>query len=146
MILIAIKDNNIDTRIMDEPDNYIDGEEELPEEEEIDVDAEPLIDDEFIIEDDTEIAVPVNALRIPDTERLSYNKLTKYERTALIGARAQQIALGSVPRVEVPKGMTNPIDIANKELEEAAIPLLIRRIVNENIKKYEVWAIKDLVI
>lgn len=117
--------------------------EEIPEDEDLDLNVEPL-DDEYIIEDD-EIAVPKDALRIPDNERTAYNKLTKYERTALIGARAQQIALGSIPKVEVPKGMVDPIEIANKELEERKIPLTIRRIVNENEKKYEVWKIKNLI-
>jgi DNA-directed RNA polymerase subunit K/omega len=133
-----------------EDEDYADNidEEKINEEDEINPDADPLDDeDEFILDDDdVEISIPENALRIADIDRMSYNKLTKYERTALIGARAQQIALGSRPRVTVPKGMSDPIEIAKKELDEVKIPLKIRRIVNENEKKYEVWDIKDLIV
>ncbi len=53
--------------------------------------------------------------------------LTKYERARIIGARAMQIALGAPPLIDVPKGLTDPIKIAELELEAGVLPMKIRR-------------------
>lgn len=52
--------------------------------------------------------------------------LTRYERARIIGGRALQLALGAFPLVEVKPGDT-PIDIAERELEAGALPIIIRR-------------------
>lgn len=112
---------------------------------EIDLDEEP-IDDEFALEigEDIPAVVEEKTDRIPDPERITYNKLTKYEETALLGARAEQIARGAKILVDIPVGVSDPIEIAKIELKERQIPLKIRRIINEKDKKFEEWNIKDL--
>ena len=55
-------------------------------------------------------------------------KLTRFERARLIGARALQLSLGAPLLVEVPNTMSDPIDIALKELREHALPMTLRRI------------------
>jgi len=55
-----------------------------------------------------------------------YPKLTKYEKTRVISIRAQQIAEGALPLVNV-ENLRDPIEIALKELAERRIPLLIER-------------------
>jgi len=54
-------------------------------------------------------------------------KLTKYELARVIGARALQIAFGAPVLIEVPPGVTDPIDIAMLELKKRALPIIIRR-------------------
>ena len=54
------------------------------------------------------------------------NRLTKYELAALIGFRAQQIAEGAPPFVDV-GGLTDPSAIAVKELDEGVLPFTIER-------------------
>ena len=71
------------------------------------------------------------------------NYLTKYEKTKIIGLRAQQIATGSPVFTKVPDGMSSPIDIATKELNERKIPFILKRNVGNN--KYEYWKLEDLI-
>ncbi len=53
--------------------------------------------------------------------------LTRFEKTRIVGARALQISMGAPLLTEVPEGMTNPIEIALKELTEKALPITVRR-------------------
>jgi len=69
--------------------------------------------------------------------------LSKFERTKLIGIRAQMISEGSTPLVHVPKHITHSIDIAELEFKEKKIPLFIKRNIN-NID-YEYWRPEDMV-
>lgn len=74
--------------------------------------------------------------------RVTVPYLTKYERTRLIGARAEQLNRGSLPTVKV-GNLKNTIDIAKKELEERKIPFIVRRKLPNN--KYEDWKIEELI-
>jgi len=53
-------------------------------------------------------------------------RLTKYERARIIGTRALQLSNGAIPMVKV-DGLTDVLDIAEKELREYKIPIIIRR-------------------
>jgi len=60
-------------------------------------------------------------------------KLTKYEITRLISARAQQISCGAPPLVKVDKNST-AYTIAKDEYENKTMPLaVIRNINNEKV-------------
>lgn len=54
-------------------------------------------------------------------------KLTRFERARIAGARALQISMGAPILVELSENMSNPIDIALKELETGVLPIMIRR-------------------
>ncbi len=54
-------------------------------------------------------------------------KYTRYEKTRIIAARALQIAQGSPILVKVPKGITDPIEIAKLEWEAEVIPIDIKK-------------------
>tara|TARA_Y100000310_G_C20218354_1_gene594601 strand:- start:116 stop:406 length:291 start_codon:yes stop_codon:yes gene_type:complete len=71
------------------------------------------------------------------------NHLTKYEKTKIIGVRAQQIATGSPVFTDVPKGMISVIDIAKKELKERKIPFIIRRKTSPD--NYEYWKLDEMI-
>ena len=59
--------------------------------------------------------------------RIGPPKLTRFERARIVGARALQISLGAPILVELPASVSDPIDIALKELEEDALPITLRR-------------------
>jgi len=69
-----------------------------------------------------------------ETKRISYKqlipigppRLTVFERARIIGVRAIQIQYGS-PLFIDPKGETDPVKIAEMELESMALPLSIKR-------------------
>ena len=55
------------------------------------------------------------------------NKLTRFERARIIGARALQISMGAPVLVELPASISDSIDISLKELEENTLPMTLRR-------------------
>lgn len=69
--------------------------------------------------------------------------LTKFEKTKLIGIRAQMISKGSEPLVNVPSYMTNSINIAELEYEKKCIPLFIKRYITDT--EYEIWRPEDMI-
>ncbi len=56
------------------------------------------------------------------TERIS-----KYESIRIIAARALQISQGAPILVKVPKGISDPTEIAKLEYEEGVIPIEARK-------------------
>ena len=67
--------------------------------------------------------------------------LTKYERARIVGYRAEQIASGSEPCVDV-GNITKVVDIVEKELKERKIPLIIKRTLPNNESEY--WKLEEL--
>ncbi len=54
-------------------------------------------------------------------------KLTKYEKARIIGARALQISLGAPVLLKIPKNIIDPLEIARMELEQDVIPIVVKR-------------------
>lgn len=81
--------------------------------------------------------------KIPNAERNTRGYLTKFERAKIIGVRAQQIALGAVPNIELPQGHhLTPREIAREELNQKKTPIVIHRIYHDG--KYEAWKVEEL--
>ena len=55
------------------------------------------------------------------------NRLTKYEKTKILGIRAQQLSSGMPPLIEVPKNVRDIRLIAEMELQQRKIPFIIKR-------------------
>lgn len=89
---------------------------------------------------DPEIELKRN-LKVPDNERVTIPKLTKYEKVRLLGTRAKQISDGSKVFIKSKK-VRNAMDIAELELKHKVIPLKIKRPLPNG--KYEIWSIKEL--
>lgn len=53
--------------------------------------------------------------------------LTRFEKARIMGARALQLSMGAPPFIEIPSSSRTSLDIALVELEERAIPIVIRR-------------------
>jgi DNA-directed RNA polymerase subunit K len=52
-------------------------------------------------------------------------KLTRYERARIVGARALQISMGAPTLIE--SNIADPIDMALEELKKGVIPITIKR-------------------
>lgn len=52
---------------------------------------------------------------------------TKFEKAAIIGARALQLAYGAPPLIKVPEGITDPLVLSEMEYHEGVIPIVVVR-------------------
>jgi len=68
--------------------------------------------------------------------------LTKYEKTRILGQRSKQIECGAKPLIKVPENIIDSYLIAELELEQKAIPFIIRRPIPSGGSEY--WNLKDL--
>ena len=71
------------------------------------------------------------------------NVLSKYEKSALISDRAEDISRGSPITIKNPN-TTNPIEIAKLELKAKTIPYKVIRTFPDG--STEIWKVKDLII
>ena len=62
-----------------------------------------------------------------DKKRKTTPQLTKYEKTKILGIRAQQLLSGMPALIKVPKNVNNVRKIAELELKERKIPFIIKR-------------------
>jgi DNA-directed RNA polymerase I, II, and III subunit RPABC2 len=76
-----------------------------------------------------------------EQETISVPILTKYEKARVLGTRALQISMNSPIMID-PKGEVDPLKIAEMELNERKIPIIIRRYLPNG--NYEEWKVKDL--
>ena len=79
----------------------------------------------------------------PNEARVTTRYMTKYERARVLGTRALQISMNA-PLMVDPEGLTDPLDIAMKELLDKKIPFTVRRFMPDGT--YEDWKIQDLII
>ena len=81
--------------------------------------------------------------RIPDTERITTRFMTKYERARILGTRALQISKNA-PLMVDPADESDPYRLAEMELAEKKIPLIIRRYLPDGC--YEDWRVNELFV
>ncbi len=55
------------------------------------------------------------------------NKLTRFERARIIGARALQIAMGAPILIDIPEELVDPTEIAVLEFKERSVPMTVVR-------------------
>ncbi len=55
-------------------------------------------------------------------------RLTRFERARIIGARSLQLSLGAPSLIRIPQGVNDSISLASAELDTKALPISIRRI------------------
>jgi DNA-directed RNA polymerase I, II, and III subunit RPABC2 len=77
------------------------------------------------------------------SERITTRYLTKYERARVLGTRALQISMNAPVMVDL-DGETDPLRIAEKELRERKIPIIIRRYLPDG--SHEDWNVDELII
>lgn len=75
---------------------------------------------------------------------MEYTPLTKYEKVRVLSTRAIQLSMGAPPNVDI-KNLTNAMDIAEKELQEKVLPIIIiRKFPNGSIMEVSVNKLKIL--
>lgn len=79
-----------------------------------------------------------------DSQHRSYPFLTQYEKTHVIGKRANMLSQGARPYVDVPSHITDVGDIARLELEQRRLPFIICRTMPDGT--HEMWRLADLLI
>jgi len=79
-----------------------------------------------------------------DTKHITYPFLTIYEKTKIIGMRANQLSQGAAPFIKVPDYVKNVKEIAKMELEQKRLPYIIKRPLRNGT--YEYWRLSDLMI
>lgn len=84
--------------------------------------------------------------QVKNIDSLPENKktLTKYEKTAAIGLRAEQISGGAPPMVKVPNDMFDPIQIAIYEFKMGSCPIFIKRLYGDQLIRVSVNDLIDL--
>jgi len=98
-------------------------------------------EDILFVNDDIDTDADQQAQRVPDEERISKNRLTKYERVRILGTRAKQISLGAKVLVKV-SDVKSPFELALLELENDVLPYKIKRPLPNN--RYEIWKLSEL--
>jgi DNA-directed RNA polymerase I, II, and III subunit RPABC2 len=68
--------------------------------------------------------------------------LTKFERTRVMGVRVRMLLMGAVPLVDT-AGLTDEVQIAERELEQRTMPLIVRRQLGPG--KFEYWRMEEFV-
>ena len=123
-------DDDINNDINDDEEN----ENENDEEEEID--RSKYINDMLSADmDSSEVTV------VKPENRITSDYMTLYEHSKLIGTRAQHIANGAPIYVDI-TGLSDPLDIARKELQERKCPLSVVRRISKD--KIEIWSANEL--
>jgi len=54
-------------------------------------------------------------------------KYTRYEKTRILATRSLQISQGAPVMVKLPKGLSDPLEIAELEWEKGVIPIDIKK-------------------
>ncbi|THD19871.1 Dna directed rna polymerases i ii and iii [Fasciola gigantica] len=112
---------------------------EVPEEE---LEAKPEAIT-YVSADDPSRIGSVMAGPVEKSKRITTPYLTKYERARVLGARALQLSMSAPVMVEL-DGERDPLKIAEKELRENKIPIIIRRYLPDG--SFEDWSLNELIL
>jgi DNA-directed RNA polymerase subunit K/omega len=99
-------------------------------------------DDEFFDNhDETELQVDQSVEYVSKENRLSANRLTKYEMVRILGERTKQLTMGAKPMIKNYESL-NYENIAIEELKLNMIPYKIKRPLPNG--KFEIWTLDEL--
>jgi DNA-directed RNA polymerase I, II, and III subunit RPABC2 len=87
--------------------------------------------------------VPAIGKKVDQNHR-TYPFVTNYEKTKIIGLRANQLSKGAIPLITVPKHVTDVRDIARLEFAQKRLPFIIKRPLPNG--SFEYWRLIDLMI
>lgn len=127
--------NDDDPEDPEDPDDNYDDYDQNDEDDEILDDSNYHEDNIHYIENDLDNDSKIQYI-VNSEDRITSNIITIYEITELIGIRSTQISQGSPIFTDV-KNITNPIEMAKKEILDNKCPLYIKR--NIGLDKYELW-------
>lgn len=139
--------DEVDEEIFDEEDDT----DEEPDELLIDPDVEggDCAIDEAIEDDDeyfnnieeTELPSEQGSEYVPKDQRISSNRLTKYEMVRILGERIKQLTMGAKPLIKNYQTLSYD-KIAEEEFKRNMVPFKIKRPLPNG--KYEIWTLDEL--
>lgn len=152
-------DSEVESEV--ESETVFEDEEEIDIEDEIDSESEIIEEGdeegeegqeclvEKIIDDDNELEILHNndikqdvvEKMVEPNERISPNRLTKYEMVRILGERTKQLTLGAKPMIKNYQSLSYD-RIAEEELKLNMIPYKIKRPLPNG--KYEIWTLDEL--
>ena len=89
-------------------------------------------------------AVIPKTIQTESQNHRTYPFMTVYEKTKIIGLRANQLSQGSRPFISVPDHITDVRDIARMELDQKRLPFILKRPLPNG--DFEYWKLSDLMI
>lgn len=95
----------------------------------------------MVVSGDVKMATDGSAPRESTGPRRTSPYMTKYERARIIGSRALQISLNAPVMVDT-EGETDPMAIAERELNAKLVPFIVRRFLPDGT--YEDWKVSEL--
>jgi DNA-directed RNA polymerase subunit K/omega len=137
------EDEEVLSDVIDEDDIDDDDINDLEHEQEPENDMVCIMED---VNDDEvyyniEIPTTTDVKYLSDKERISVNRLTKYEMVRILGERTKQITMGAKPLIKNSKNLTNE-QIVNEEFKNNMIPFKIKRPLPNG--KFEIWNLDEL--
>lgn len=79
-----------------------------------------------------------------DKKHRSMPFLSTFEKTRILGMRTNQLAQGARPFIDVPEYITDVQEIAQLELDQRRLPIIIKRYMPDG--SYEKFRLSDLII
>ena len=134
------KDDEIDddSDVEDDKDNILEGDTDNPE----CLLLEDLTNDELLLDElETDIIEENGVECLSKENRVSNNRLTKYEMVRILGERTKELTMGAKPLVKNYKTLSYE-DIAIEEFKKNMTPFKIKRPLPDG--KYEIWTLDEL--
>jgi DNA-directed RNA polymerase subunit K/omega len=91
--------------------------------------------------EETELHVDNNAEYVSKENRVSTNRLTKYEMVRILGERTKQLTMGAKPMIKNYQSLSYE-KIAEEEFKRNMIPYKIKRPLPNG--KFEIWTLDEL--
>ena len=82
---------------------------------------------------------------VESKDRITKNKLTRYEFVRIMGERTKQLTMGAKPLIKINKD-SEELDFHEIALEELKLKMLPFKIKRPVINKYEIWKLDELEI
>jgi DNA-directed RNA polymerase subunit K/omega len=138
-------DDEVDEEVDDEEDDEYDEEEELPDDANKDCEIYDAIQKDNIYFDNDESLEVTNKpamVYVSNENRISSNRLTKYEMVRILGERTKQLTMGAKPLIKNYEGLSYD-RIAEEEFTKNMTPYKIIRPLPNGM--YELWSLDELV-
>jgi DNA-directed RNA polymerase I, II, and III subunit RPABC2 len=139
----SLYNEELDDDIEDIDENNEDNDENIEDIDHTECIIERIMEDEAYDEmvHDPEIKIDNTKILLENKDRISINRLTKYEMVRILGERTKQLTLGAKPLIKNYQSLTYE-KIAEEELKLNMIPFKIKRYLPNN--KYEIWSLNEL--
>ena len=130
-----------DETLYDDIDEDVSDEKEVAEDEDYTEEPGCAIENALDDVDDSISMEAENIKYVLGEDRISSNRLTKYEMVRILGERTKQLTMGAKPLIKNYQGLPYE-DIAEEELKKNMIPFKIKRPLPNGT--FELWTLDEL--